>query len=60
MEHTIICLEEQQDEFDFKFQTHQMEGRQLRKFWLWHVLLVSYGKCDLILDSATQLSQTRP
>lgn len=26
MEHTIICLEEQQDEFDFKFQTHQMEA----------------------------------
>lgn len=26
MEHTIVCLEEQQDEFDFKFQTHKMEG----------------------------------
>ncbi|XP_029006021.1 signal transducer and activator of transcription 2 [Betta splendens] len=26
MEHTIICLEEQQDEFDFKFQTHKMEA----------------------------------
>lgn len=26
MEHTIICLEEQQDEFDFKYQTHQMEA----------------------------------
>ncbi|KAG7238260.1 hypothetical protein INR49_030971, partial [Caranx melampygus] len=26
MEHTIICLEEQQDEFDFKYQTHKMEA----------------------------------
>ncbi|KAK7877420.1 hypothetical protein WMY93_031865 [Mugilogobius chulae] len=26
MEHTIVCLEEQQDEFDFKYQTHQMEA----------------------------------
>lgn len=26
MEHTIVCLEEQQDEFDFKFQTHKMEA----------------------------------
>lgn len=27
MEHTMICLEEQQDEFDFKYQTHTMEAR---------------------------------
>lgn len=26
MENTINCLEEQQDEFDFKYQTHQMEA----------------------------------
>lgn len=26
MEHAIICLEEQQDEFDFKYQTFNMEG----------------------------------
>uniref|UniRef100_A0A3P9A6J4 Signal transducer and activator of transcription n=1 Tax=Esox lucius TaxID=8010 RepID=A0A3P9A6J4_ESOLU len=26
MDHTVKCLEEQQDEFDFKFQTHNMEG----------------------------------
>ncbi|XP_051986305.1 signal transducer and activator of transcription 1-alpha/beta-like isoform X2 [Xyrauchen texanus] len=26
MEHSIRCLEEHQDEIDFKFQTHQMEG----------------------------------
>ncbi|XP_028262955.1 signal transducer and activator of transcription 2 isoform X2 [Parambassis ranga] len=26
MEHTIICLEEQQDEFDFKYQTHKIEA----------------------------------
>lgn len=26
MEHTINCLEEQQDEFDFKYQTYQMEA----------------------------------
>nr|XP_043879870.1 signal transducer and activator of transcription 2 isoform X2 [Solea senegalensis] len=26
MEHTMICLEEQQDEFDFKYQTHMMEA----------------------------------
>lgn len=32
MEHTMICLEEQQDEFDFKYQTHKMEGEQ-RRFW---------------------------
>ncbi|KAM3878570.1 signal transducer and activator of transcription 2 [Diretmus argenteus] len=25
MEHTLICLEEQQDEFDFKYKTHKME-----------------------------------
>ncbi|XP_053171185.1 signal transducer and activator of transcription 2 [Scomber japonicus] len=27
MEHTMICLEEQQDEFDFKYQTLTMEAR---------------------------------
>ena len=26
MDHTVKCLEEQQDEFDFKFKTHEMEG----------------------------------
>ncbi|XP_067316095.1 signal transducer and activator of transcription 2 isoform X1 [Pseudorasbora parva] len=26
MEHNIRCLEEQQDEFDFKFQTHRMDS----------------------------------
>uniref|UniRef100_A0A669CYD4 Signal transducer and activator of transcription n=1 Tax=Oreochromis niloticus TaxID=8128 RepID=A0A669CYD4_ORENI len=26
MEHTIICLEEQQDEFDFKYQTHKFKS----------------------------------
>ncbi|XP_066521587.1 signal transducer and activator of transcription 2 isoform X2 [Hoplias malabaricus] len=26
MEHSVKCLEEQQDEFDFKYQTHQMDG----------------------------------
>uniref|UniRef100_A0A671TGB7 Signal transducer and activator of transcription n=1 Tax=Sparus aurata TaxID=8175 RepID=A0A671TGB7_SPAAU len=26
MEHTMSCLEEQQDEFDFKFQTYKMEA----------------------------------
>ncbi|KAM4588092.1 signal transducer and activator of transcription 2 [Odontesthes bonariensis] len=26
LEHAIICLEEQQDEFDFKYQTHNMEA----------------------------------
>lgn len=26
MEHTMLCLEEQQDEFDFKYQTHKMEA----------------------------------
>ncbi|XP_063071132.1 signal transducer and activator of transcription 2 isoform X1 [Engraulis encrasicolus] len=26
MDHTLKCLEEQQDEFDFKYQTHLMEG----------------------------------
>ncbi|KAM9409499.1 LOW QUALITY PROTEIN: signal transducer and activator of transcription 2 [Pholidichthys leucotaenia] len=26
MEHTMICLEEQQDEFDFKYQTYKMEA----------------------------------
>ncbi|XP_030584969.1 signal transducer and activator of transcription 1-alpha/beta-like isoform X1 [Archocentrus centrarchus] len=26
MEHTMICLEEQQDEFDFKYQTHKLEA----------------------------------
>uniref|UniRef100_A0A8D3D8Y6 Signal transducer and activator of transcription n=1 Tax=Scophthalmus maximus TaxID=52904 RepID=A0A8D3D8Y6_SCOMX len=31
MEHTMICLEEQQDEFDFKYQTHKMEGKQIKK-----------------------------
>uniref|UniRef100_A0AAY4A7A4 Signal transducer and activator of transcription n=1 Tax=Denticeps clupeoides TaxID=299321 RepID=A0AAY4A7A4_9TELE len=31
MDHTIKCLEEQQDEFDFKYQTHQMEGKDAGK-----------------------------
>uniref|UniRef100_A0A8C4DPN5 Signal transducer and activator of transcription n=1 Tax=Dicentrarchus labrax TaxID=13489 RepID=A0A8C4DPN5_DICLA len=29
MEHAMLCLEEQQDEFDFKYQTHKMEGDTL-------------------------------
>ncbi|XP_072308854.1 signal transducer and activator of transcription 2 isoform X2 [Eucyclogobius newberryi] len=37
MEHTIVCLEDQQDEFDFKFQTHQMEAaaddKEKQKQW---------------------------
>uniref|UniRef100_A0AAQ4S8A3 Signal transducer and activator of transcription n=1 Tax=Gasterosteus aculeatus aculeatus TaxID=481459 RepID=A0AAQ4S8A3_GASAC len=28
MERTMSCLEEQQDEFDFKFQTYKMEGKK--------------------------------
>lgn len=32
MEHTMICLEEQQDEFDFKYQTYKMEGKQIKNF----------------------------
>lgn len=31
----MICLEEQQDEFDFKFQTHKMEGKQIKKLCLY-------------------------
>lgn len=30
IEHAMSCLEEQQDEFDFKYQTFKMEGRQLQ------------------------------
>lgn len=30
IEHAMSCLEEQQDEFDFKYQTFQMEGGQLQ------------------------------
>uniref|UniRef100_A0A7N8Y4F5 Signal transducer and activator of transcription n=1 Tax=Mastacembelus armatus TaxID=205130 RepID=A0A7N8Y4F5_9TELE len=37
MEHAIICLEEQQDEFDFKYQTHKMEGRETKIFSLFVV-----------------------
>lgn len=29
IKHAMLCLEEQQDEFDFKYQTFKMEGRQL-------------------------------
>lgn len=40
MEHTIICLEEQQDEFDFKFQTQKLEGKQMKTIWLYlHALM---------------------
>uniref|UniRef100_A0A668AV00 Signal transducer and activator of transcription n=1 Tax=Myripristis murdjan TaxID=586833 RepID=A0A668AV00_9TELE len=31
VEHALTCLEEQQDEFDFKYKTHQMEGNVLVK-----------------------------
>uniref|UniRef100_A0A673CZL9 Signal transducer and activator of transcription n=1 Tax=Sphaeramia orbicularis TaxID=375764 RepID=A0A673CZL9_9TELE len=31
LEHTMICLEEQQDEFDFKYQTHKMEDEAVKK-----------------------------
>lgn len=34
MERTMSCLEEQQDEFDFKFQTYKMEGKLIKEFWL--------------------------
>lgn len=30
----MFCLEEQQDEFQFKVQTYKMEGKQIQKFWL--------------------------
>lgn len=35
MEHTMICLEEQQDEFDFKYQTHKLEGKQIKTVWIY-------------------------
>ena len=42
LEHAIICLEEQQDEFDFKYQTHKMEGELIKEFWLHlHSLMVT-------------------
>lgn len=28
----MMCLEEQQDEFDFKYQTHTMEGKQSSEY----------------------------
>lgn len=28
MEHSMMCLEEQQDEFDFKYKTYLLEGKQ--------------------------------
>lgn len=31
----MSCLEEQQDEFDFKYQTFNMEGKQTGRFWLY-------------------------
>uniref|UniRef100_A0A8C4DJ96 Signal transducer and activator of transcription n=1 Tax=Dicentrarchus labrax TaxID=13489 RepID=A0A8C4DJ96_DICLA len=31
MEHAMLCLEEQQDEFDFKYQTHKMEDEAVKK-----------------------------
>lgn len=41
MEHTMSCLEEQQDEFDFKFQTFKMEGKVINKVWLYlHALIM--------------------
>lgn len=27
----MLCLEEQQDEFDFKYQTFKLEGKQFEK-----------------------------
>lgn len=30
----MICLEEQQDEFDFKFQTHKMEGNHIKVMFI--------------------------
>lgn len=41
MEHAMSCLEEQQDEFDFKYQTFNMEGKQTGRFWLfWRPMIV--------------------
>uniref|UniRef100_A0AAQ5XYG2 Signal transducer and activator of transcription n=1 Tax=Amphiprion ocellaris TaxID=80972 RepID=A0AAQ5XYG2_AMPOC len=45
MEHTMVCLEEQQDEFDFKFQTHKLEGKQIKKVWFYlHSILSDINK----------------
>ena len=48
MDHTVKCLEEQQDEFDFKFQTHAMEGQ------LSHTSMVKNtwtpDTCKILLD----------
>ncbi|KAJ0023751.1 hypothetical protein NQD34_003650 [Periophthalmus magnuspinnatus] len=71
MEHTIVCLEEQQDEFDFKYQTHQMEAvkdeNEKRKQWnILQSLVNQLNSCrkrtlvDLlkILDKAEDLIET--
>ncbi len=37
----MLCLEEQQDEFDFKYQTYKMEGEQTVSLWSHlHALLI--------------------
>ncbi|XP_028302843.1 signal transducer and activator of transcription 2 isoform X2 [Gouania willdenowi] len=50
MAHTIICLEEQQDEFDFKYQTYNMESftdeaSKLRRDTVLQGLLNRLNKC---------------
>lgn len=42
MEHTILCLEEQQDEFDFKYQTHKMEGKQIKSWFNLHFVTMFF------------------
>lgn len=55
MEHTIICLEEQQDEFDFKYQTHKLEGKQMKTIWLCLHALMSVRVSN---KSKTDLNQS--
>lgn len=36
----MLCLEEQQDEFDFKYQTYKMECKRIKKLWLYIYILL--------------------
>uniref|UniRef100_A0A8C5C6H4 Signal transducer and activator of transcription n=1 Tax=Gadus morhua TaxID=8049 RepID=A0A8C5C6H4_GADMO len=52
LEHTLICLEEQQDEFDFKYKTLQMEGESTEPGRLPLTLLNKLNECRKTLLAA--------
>nr|ANN87793.1 signal transducer and activator of transcription 2 [Oplegnathus fasciatus] len=65
MEHTMLCLEEQQDEFDFKYQTFKMEAvvdeavkKEQMKHFQFLINRLNEGRKSTLSDLSSLLDRT--